>query len=84
MFAEHHCSPKRVDKLSENFDNPFSRRGQRMTIDDRIWESGLRINIPKFQGSGQPEELLDWINTTEEVFEYKEVADNKLVSLAAT
>ncbi|KAH9681591.1 Endonuclease [Citrus sinensis] len=34
--------------------------------------------------SGRPEELLDWINAIEEVFEYKEVPENKLVSLAAT
>ncbi|KAH9801674.1 Endonuclease [Citrus sinensis] len=33
--------------------------------------------------SGRPEELLDWINAIEEVFEYKEVPENKLVSLAA-
>ncbi|KAH9684874.1 Endonuclease [Citrus sinensis] len=54
------------------------------STDDRRWESGLRIDILKFQGSGRPEEFLDWINTIEEVFEYKEVPENKLVSLAGT
>ena len=44
----------------------------------------MRIDIPEFQGSGRLEELLDWINAIEEVFEYKEVPENKLVSLAAT
>ena len=44
----------------------------------------MRINILEFQESGRPEELLDWINAIEEVFEYKEVPENKLVSLAAT
>ena len=44
----------------------------------------MRIDIPEFQGSGRPEELLDWINAIEEVFEYKEVPENKLVSHAAT
>ena len=41
----------------------------------------MRIDILEFQGSGRPEELLDWINAIEEVFEYKEVPENKLVSL---
>ena len=44
----------------------------------------MRIDIPEFQGSGRPEELLDRINAIEEVFEYKEVLENKLVSLTAT
>ena len=44
----------------------------------------MRIDIPEFQGSGRLEELLAWITAIEEVFEYKEVLDNKLVSLVAT
>ena len=54
------------------------------STNDRRWKSGLRIDIPKFQGSGRPEELLDLINAIEEVFEYKKVPENKLVSLVAT
>ncbi|XP_024038267.1 uncharacterized protein LOC112097314 [Citrus clementina] len=85
LLDERHRTPEREDKSSGSFANPFS--GGRLRIEstnDRRWESGLRIDIPEFQGSGRPEELLDWINTIEEVFEYKEVPENKLVSLAAT
>ncbi|KAH9663456.1 Endonuclease [Citrus sinensis] len=85
LLDERHCTPEREDKSSGSFANPFSgRRPRTESTDDRRWESGLRIDIPEFQGSGRPEELLDWINAIEEVFEYKEVPENKLVSLAAT
>ncbi|KAH9723702.1 Endonuclease [Citrus sinensis] len=85
LLDERHCTPEREDKSSGSFANPFSGRHPRTeSTDDRRWESGLRIDIPEFQGSGRPEELLDWINAIEEVFEYKEVPENKLVSLAAT
>ncbi|XP_052290298.1 uncharacterized protein LOC127900023 [Citrus sinensis] len=85
LLDERHCTPEREDKSSGSFANPFSgRRPRTESIDDRRWESGLRIDIPEFQGSGRPEELLDWINAIEEVFKYKEVLENKLVLLAAT
>ena len=85
LLDERHRTPEREDKSSGSFANPFSGRRPRIgSTDDRRWESGLRIDIPEFQGSGRPEELLDWINAIEEVFEYKEVPENKLVSLAAT
>ncbi|KAH9670836.1 Endonuclease [Citrus sinensis] len=85
LLDECHCTAEREDKSSGSFANPFSgRRPRTESTDDRRWESGLRIDIPEFQGSGRPEELLDWINAIEEVFKYKEVPENKLVSLATT
>lgn len=69
----------------KNFVNPFSKHQHRTkSINDIRWESWLRFDIPKFQGSGYLEELMDWIKAIKEVFEYKEVPNNKLVSLAAT
>ncbi|GJR26702.1 putative nucleotidyltransferase, ribonuclease H [Tanacetum coccineum] len=59
------------------------RRNQRE--DDRRWESGMRINIPEFDGKTlNPEGFIDWLVTVEEVFEFKEVPENKRVSLIAT
>ncbi|GJY77676.1 putative reverse transcriptase domain-containing protein [Tanacetum coccineum] len=47
------------------------RRNQRE--DDRRWESGMRINIPEFDGKTlNPEGFIDWLVTVEEVFEFKE------------
>ncbi|GJR51282.1 putative nucleotidyltransferase, ribonuclease H [Tanacetum coccineum] len=59
------------------------RRNQRE--DNRRWKSGMRINIPEFDGKTlNPEEFIDWLVTVEEVFEFKEVPENKRVSLIAT
>lgn len=85
LLDERHRTPEREDKSSGSFANPFfGCRPRTESTDDRRLEFGLRIDILEFQGSGRPEELLDWINAIEEVFEYKEVLENKLVSLAAT
>nr|KAJ0225478.1 hypothetical protein LSAT_V11C100042380 [Lactuca sativa] len=53
--------------------------------DNRRWEAGMRIDIPEFDGvSLNPEGFIDWLATVEEVFEFKEVPENKRVSLIAT
>ena len=45
----------------------------------------MRIDIPEFDGvSLNPEGFIDWLATVEEVFEFKEVPENKRVSLIAT
>ena len=41
------------------------------------WDAGLKIDIPEFQGSVQPEEFLDWIYAVEEVLDFKVVPENK-------
>ncbi|KAG7532368.1 Zinc finger CCHC-type [Arabidopsis thaliana x Arabidopsis arenosa] len=52
--------------------------------DNRRWESGFKLDLPEFTGGLQAEEFLDWINTTEELLEFKEVPDHMRVSLVAT
>ncbi|KAJ0735706.1 putative nucleotidyltransferase, Ribonuclease H [Helianthus annuus] len=52
---------------------------------NRRWDSGIRVDIPEFDGSSlNPEGFIDWLATVEEVFEYKEVPENKRVALIAT
>ncbi|GJV73204.1 reverse transcriptase domain-containing protein [Tanacetum coccineum] len=72
------------DDDSSSDDQPDRpRRNQRE--DNRRWESGMRINIPEFDGKTlNPEGFIDWLVTVEEVFEFKEVPENKRVSLIAT
>ncbi|GJU23734.1 putative nucleotidyltransferase, ribonuclease H [Tanacetum coccineum] len=82
---------------SEESENPFfeggdsssdeepdrPRRDQRE--DNRRWEYGMRVNIPKFYGNTlNPEGFIDRLVAVEEVFEFKEVPENKRVSLIAT
>ncbi|GJW46282.1 hypothetical protein Tco_0077928 [Tanacetum coccineum] len=59
------------------------RRNQRE--DNRRWEFGIRVNILMFDGDTlNPEGFIDWLVAVEEVFEFKEVPENKKVSLIAT
>ncbi|GJV32643.1 putative reverse transcriptase domain-containing protein [Tanacetum coccineum] len=45
----------------------------------------MRVNIPDFAGDTlSPEGFIDWLVAVEEVFEFKEVPENKRVSLIAT
>ncbi|XP_022019164.1 uncharacterized protein LOC110919194 [Helianthus annuus] len=84
------------DGYGSDFSNPF---GDDSTSEDdqegrprgergggnRRWDSGIRIDIPEFDGSSlNPEGFIDWLATVEEVFEYKEVPENKRVALIAT
>ena len=48
------------------------------------WESGFKLDIPEFKGCLQPEEFLDWVAAVEEILEFKEVPQDKRVSLVAT
>ncbi|KAG7536795.1 Ribonuclease H-like superfamily [Arabidopsis suecica] len=53
-------------------------------VDNRRWKSGFKLELPEFSGGLQAEEFLDWINTTEELLEFKEVPDAMRVPLVAT
>jgi len=43
----------------------------------------LKAEISKFKGQRNPNDLLDWLNTVERVFEYKDVPNDKKVKLVA-
>ncbi|XP_059433719.1 uncharacterized protein LOC132166885 [Corylus avellana] len=48
------------------------------------WESGFKLEIPKFHGGLEPEEFLDWVAVIEEILDFKEVLEDWRVSLVAT
>ncbi|GKB02203.1 reverse transcriptase domain-containing protein [Tanacetum coccineum] len=71
------------DSSSDEQSGRRPRRNQRE--DNRRWESGMRVNIPEFaRDTLSPEGFIDWLVMVEEVFEFKEVLENKRVSLIAT
>ena len=63
---------------------PRRRQRDAMEEDCRRWEMGMRTEIPEFHGSLQPEEFLNWLDTVEEILEFKGVLKNKRVPLVAT
>ncbi|GJU16925.1 fatty acid desaturase, type 1 protein [Tanacetum coccineum] len=83
------------DEQSENpfgedddssYDEQSGRRPKRnQREDNKRWESGMRVNIPDLAGDTlSPEGFIDWLVSVEEVSEFKEVPENKRVSLIAT
>ncbi|GKE90601.1 hypothetical protein Tco_1571696, partial [Tanacetum coccineum] len=68
------------DSSSDDQSGRGTRRNQRE--DNRRWESGMRVNIPDFTGDTLSHGgFIDWLVAVEEVFEFKEVPENKRVSL---
>nr|GEX18921.1 putative reverse transcriptase domain-containing protein [Tanacetum cinerariifolium] len=75
---------RREEEDEESEENPFGdssssdeqsvlrpRRNQRK--DNRRWKSGMRVNIPDFDGDTlNPEGFIDWLAAVEKVFEFKE------------
>jgi hypothetical protein len=44
----------------------------------------FKLDIPEFQGDLQPEEFMDRVTAIGEVFNFKEVLEDRQVSLVAT
>ncbi|GKG43876.1 hypothetical protein Tco_0482969, partial [Tanacetum coccineum] len=66
------------DGSSSNEQPGRPKRNQRQ--DNRRWESGMRVNIPEFDGDTlNLEGFIDWLVAVEEVFEFEEVPENKRV-----
>ena len=48
------------------------------------WEFGFKLDIPEFKGCLQLKEFLDWVAAFEEILEFKEMLQDKRVSLVVT
>jgi Retrotransposon gag protein/Zinc knuckle len=64
----------------QNNNNPPFNQNSQPPNRDRL-DGGIRIEIPDYSGSLDPEEYLDWTSNVEEVFELKKVPPDKQVSL---
>ena len=43
----------------------------------------FRVDIPEFEGKLQPDEFVDWLQTVERVFDFKDIPDEQKVKLVA-
>jgi len=43
----------------------------------------FKVDIPEFEGQLDPDQFIDWLQTVERVFEYKDIPDDKKVKLVA-
>lgn len=62
----------------EKDENPFGKQGgsYRRGFD-------MKVDVPEFEGGMRPDDFIDWLNTIERVFEYKEIPDEQRVKLVA-
>ncbi|XP_034892461.1 uncharacterized protein [Populus alba] len=87
MAQHQNPNPRDVEEEPEEDENPFAHQPvQRRPAHDesRRWETGLKVDIPEFHGGLQADEYLDWINTVDEVLEFKQVPEDRRVALVAT
>jgi len=69
------------EELSESSEEQVRR--PRRTGQSKQQSMDLKVKIPKFEGQLNPDDFLDWLSTVEQVFEYKDILDNKKVKLVA-
>ncbi|GKA11185.1 putative CCCH-type zinc finger family protein, partial [Tanacetum coccineum] len=50
---------------------------------DHRWEASIKVEIPDFSGTLMAEEFIDWLNTVERVFEFKDAPENRKVKWVA-
>jgi len=43
----------------------------------------FKVEIPEFESQLNPDEFINWLNTVQRVFEYKDIPDDKKVKLVA-
>nr|GEU53209.1 hypothetical protein [Tanacetum cinerariifolium] len=68
-------------------ENPFGRRpppqARSQNHGDILRSLGVRVEIPKFTGTSQLDEFIDWISTVERVFDLRDIPDNLKVKVVA-
>ncbi|GJX67027.1 hypothetical protein Tco_0302754 [Tanacetum coccineum] len=79
-----HPYKKEEFELNDAFENLFHRHGRHHEQPmHRRWEASIKVEIPDFLGTLKVEEFVDWLNTVERVFEFKDVPENKKVKWVA-
>ena len=59
----------------ETFRRP--RRGRRQSTTE------FKVDIPEFEGKLDPDDFLEWMQTVERIFEYKDIPDQQKVTIVA-
>ncbi|GJU36152.1 hypothetical protein Tco_1184506 [Tanacetum coccineum] len=68
------------------FQNPFHRhvcQREPPIRNDRRWEASIKVEAPVFSRALKAEEFIDWLNTIERVFEFKDAPENWKVKWVA-
>ena len=89
----HHISEEDYSSTTEEETNPFHRAYNRVTSEHEAFSHrqgrrsndshrgfDIKVDITAYEGQTQLDEFLDWLNTIERVFEFKEVPEHRKVS----
>ncbi|KAF8387579.1 hypothetical protein HHK36_026233 [Tetracentron sinense] len=75
---------RQVQQLTERVEQPNEGAEEDHVVRfDRFQDINMKVDIPEFEGKIRPEEFIDWSNTVERIFDYKEVPDFCEVQIVA-
>ncbi|CAI0404653.1 unnamed protein product [Linum tenue] len=75
------CNANMMTLLSSTKTPSLDLRNQSPERPNHRWEQGFRVEIPQFDGNMKPEEVINWLSQVEEILDFKEVPDDRRVSL---
>ncbi|KAL9438185.1 hypothetical protein AB3S75_023951 [Citrus x aurantiifolia] len=67
----------------QSSNSEFSSRSRIHSRRNSYQPFDFKVEIPEFEGRMQPEEFVDWLNTVERIFEYRDVPEDRKVKLIA-
>ena len=71
------------NSLEDSEEDAYVRRPKRhQRPQDRSYND-FKVDIPNFEGQLDPDVFLDWLQTVERVFEFKDIPDERKVKLVA-
>jgi len=81
-------NPNEHEEDIESQHSEFERDEEQRRTPRREWRTpsnpnDFRVKLLEFEGKLDPDEFLEWLNTVETIFEYKEVPEDKKVKLVA-
>ena len=79
QWEEEEEEPLSNGSSSEEASPRSHRRGRRHTTNF----NDFKVDIPGFEGKLDPDDFIEWLQTVERIFDYKEIPDDKKVKIVA-
>ena len=70
-----------------DFDQQWEEQNQNQRYESKYeqkWKCSFKIDVPEFSGGLIPDDLIDWFNHVECVFEYHDIPNHKKVKIVGT
>ena len=80
---ESEASDDESNSLGDSEGDVYARRSRRHPRPQDRSYNDFKVDIPEFEGQLDPDLFLDWLQTVERVFEFKDIPDERKVKLVA-